>query len=161
MIGAFFCWLFGHSFRPGSLDLWTKEGFNFVCKRCHRGSQSGKTHWILWRLLYTAYNKCKPKCLGTSAVHRTFHYRCGQRKEYMSIIDSLIESQRIVNQAESDICDIMRIPSGARLLQWSYTVRSTWWYKLFSRIDPRLNGRTESYGSKIGQQPTGQAQNAE
>jgi len=62
----------------------------------------------------------------------------------MSIIDELIESQRIVNKVESDYCDILRIPAGASLLQWSYTVRSTWWYKVFSRIDHRLNGRAEN-----------------
>ena len=68
----------------------------------------------------------------------------------MSIIDNLIKSQQIVNQAESDVCDIMRIPAGSRLLKWAYTVRSTWWYKIFSCIDPRLNGRTGKYGSKTG-----------
>jgi len=59
-------------------------------------------------------------------------------------IDELIDVQRIVNKAESDYCDILSIPAGARLLQWSHTVRATWWYKVFSRIDPRLNGRLEN-----------------
>ena len=67
----------------------------------------------------------------------------------MSIIDELIESQRIVNKVESDYCDILRIPAGASLLQWSYTVRSTWWYKVFEKIDPRFNGRAKKLSQHV------------
>lgn len=63
-----------------------------------------------------------------------------------SAIDRLIKAQRHVNRAESDVCDIMSTEAGARLLQWSYAVRSTWWYKVFSRIDRRLKWREANTG---------------
>ncbi len=62
-------------------------------------------------------------------------------KKHVGIIDLMIEDQKKVNQVESDICNIMAIPAGDKLLKWSYKVRSTWWYKLFSKIDPRFKSK--------------------
>lgn len=60
-------------------------------------------------------------------------------KEYQNgvgIIDHLIGIQIEENSLESDITTIMSTKTGDQLLKWSYAVRRTWWYKLFSRFDP-------------------------
>ncbi len=57
---------------------------------------------------------------------------------HSGVIDELLKAQCLINQAESDTCDIMQLPAGARLLKWAYLVKSTWWYQIFSRIDPRF-----------------------
>ena len=60
-------------------------------------------------------------------------------KKYYSILDGLIELQKEENKVESELYDLMAIPTGDKLLKWSYLVKSTWWYKAFSKIDPRFN----------------------
>ena len=58
--------------------------------------------------------------------------------KYRGIVDDITESQIIVNEQDSDICDIMSTPAGVKMLEFVHAVRSTWWYKLFSKIDGRF-----------------------
>ena len=61
-------------------------------------------------------------------------------RDPQSPVDKLVDAQLIENRAKSDMCDIVSIPAGAKLLRWAYLVKATWWYRLFSKIDPRLRG---------------------
>ena len=41
-----------------------------------------------------------------------------------SILDGFIDLQRNINNNMNEVCDIMNIPAGNKLLNWSYKVRS-------------------------------------
>jgi len=69
------------------------------------------------------------------------NFKYDQRTKPASVLDQMIEIQKIINKDESDLCAIMSTPAGARLLDWSYAVRGTWWYRLFSRIDGSFKKR--------------------
>lgn len=58
-----------------------------------------------------------------------------------SVIDHMVAIQKTINKEESDTCDIMYTPAGARLLNWSLVIKATWWFKLFSRIDSNYKKR--------------------
>jgi hypothetical protein len=70
-----------------------------------------------------------------------FHPSEPSDKQFCSVLDEMVEIQKAINKQESDICDIMSTPAGARLLDWSYIVRGTWWYRLFSMIDGTFKKR--------------------
>jgi hypothetical protein len=64
-----------------------------------------------------------------------------EQRHFVGVVEQMAEIQMIINKEESDTCDIMSTPAGARLLNWSYVVRDTWWYRLFSRIDSTFKKR--------------------
>lgn len=63
------------------------------------------------------------------------------RAKPASVIDQMAAIQKIINKEESDTCAIMSTPAGARMINWSYVLRDTWWFKLFSRIDRNYKKR--------------------
>ena len=53
-------------------------------------------------------------------------------------IDDILNKQLKINQTESELCDLLSIPAGARIYRWSLNVKRTWWYKFFSRFHKEL-----------------------
>jgi hypothetical protein len=53
-------------------------------------------------------------------------------------IDRLFVLQKKANAVESEICNIMEIPAGAKLLKWAHAVRSSWLYKIMLALDRRV-----------------------
>lgn len=54
------------------------------------------------------------------------------------MIEQIVPFQLGINRAHILEMEIQRTPEGRALLEWVRTVRSRWWYKLFSFLDLKL-----------------------
>lgn len=62
----------------------------------------------------------------------------------VGMAEAILNYQCALNKAYSDFDDLYLLPQGKELIDWARRVKATWWYKLFSRIDPRLNKPKEN-----------------
>lgn len=52
-----------------------------------------------------------------------------------AMVEFIAEAQRQHNLANSAYTDLISTAAGRSLMRWSSAIRSTWWYRLFSRVD--------------------------